>query len=575
MSSDPITTEVIWNTLTSVADEMAIVIERSAYSPMIRDVRDYCCALVDVEGNVLAYNSGGLVTHFADIGEDVLDGIELYGLDGFRPGDAIMMNAAYFCGQHANNVLIYTPIFHRGELVAFAANRGHWGDIGGITANRPVFGTTDAIQEGLQVRSVRVFSQGEPVEDVLRLIRGNLRQPDVSLGDMRAQVGACRIGERRFLELLERHDPPTVHSAVRTVWEHSATLARQAVEDIPDGHYEAEAFLDDDGYTQGVVVPIKVAIDVEGDVMNVDLAQMADQVMGPINSNTLVPVQIAFKALTTPRRHPDVGCLEPLRISIPPGKILSAVPPAAMGSWSWTFPTVIDCVFRALAPAIPDRIPAGTSGAPYGAGFFYGRDERTQEQFVASDILPVGWGARPTADGATSGGMIGGFLQDCPIEVIEALYPVRVSNYGYVENSGGAGRWRGGLGVAREYELLTDAFNNAEIARTTCPPWGLFGGSDGVAGYQTVIDEHGNSSDAFHGYMNRYLRKGSRVIVRTSGGGGHGDPLARPVERVLNDVLEGYVSADGAKVAYGVAIGEDGSVDEAETARLRDAARMG
>lgn len=546
MTADPFTVEVIVNTLTSYADEMTLVLDRSAYSTMIRDVRDYCCAIVDLDGNVIAYNTGGLATHFADIGEHVLDGLDIYGRDGFEPGDAVMMNAAYHCGQHANNVLIYTPIFVDGQLAAFAANRAHWQDIGGITANRPVFGTTEAVQEGLQVRSVKVYRRGEPIADTIRLIEGNLRQPAVSLGDLRAQVGACRVGERRFIELVRKYDLAMIQEAVHTTWSQSEILARRAVDEIPDGEYFGESFLDDDAYHEGEFrVPIRIRIAVKGSDMTVDLSQMSEQVMGPINSRTVVPILIAFKAVTTPHRPPDPGCFAPLKIDLPDGKLISAVPPAAMGSWSWPFPTIIDTFFRALSTAVPDRIPAGTSGAPYGAGFFYGRNPQTGRPFLCSDIVPVGWGARPTEDGPTSGGMILGPLQDCPIEVTEALNPLRILRYGLIPDSGGVGRYRGGLGVVREYELLADAFNNAEIARATCPPWGVLGGHDGKPGFQTIIHPDGSHTDHMHGYMNRYLTRGTRVVVRTSGGGGYGNPEERDADLLDGDLQDGYVSADG------------------------------
>ncbi|MHB8589599.1 MAG: hydantoinase B/oxoprolinase family protein [Candidatus Dormibacteraceae bacterium] len=551
MPVDPFTVEVIANTLTSYADEMTLVLQKSAYSTMIRDVRDYCCAIVDLDGKVIAYNTGGLVTHFADIGEHVLDGIQIYGKAGFEPGDAVMMNAEYRCGQHANNVLIYSPVFVAGEIVAFAANRAHWQDIGGITANRPVFGTTEAVQEGLQVRSVKVYSRGEPIQDVIRLIQENLRQPAVSLGDLRAQVGACRVGERSFSELVRKYGLTTIREAVAATWSQSEHLARRAVEDIPDGEYSAEAFLDDDAFHEEYKVPIRIRIVVRDSTLTVDLSGLSDQVMGPINSRTVVPILIAFKAVTTPHRPPDPGCFAPLRIELPEGKLISAVPPAAMGSWSWPFPTIIDTFFKALGPAVPERIPAGTSGAPYGAGFFYGQNPETRRPFLCSDIIPVGWGARPRADGPTSGGMILGPLQDCPIEVTEALNPLRVLQYSLIPNSGGPGHYRGGLGVVREYELLSDSFNNAEIARATCPPWGLLGGGDGQPGYQTIVYTDGSRVDHLHGYMNRHLRRGTRVIVRTSGGGGYGDPLERDRELLEADLRDGYVNAAGV-TAYGI-----------------------
>lgn len=567
---DPITVEVISKRLVSYTDETAFALERAAYSPMIRDVRDYCAALVDLKGRVIAYNSGGLPTHFNDVGEHVLDGLTIYGADGFEPGDAVMMNDAYICGQHANNVLIYTPIFHKERLVAFASTRGHWQDIGGITANRPVYGTTDAVQEGLQVRSVKLYRGGKPDETVMRLISRNLRQPDVSLGDMRAQVGACRVAERRFGELLEEYDLETILSAVEEVWNQSERLARAEVEKIPDGVYEAESFLDDDGYTPGTHVPIKVKVTVRGSDMTMDFSEIADQVRGPLNSNGGFPAYIAFKAITTPRRPPDEGCFRNLKLVVPPGKIISAKPPAAFGSWSWPFPTIMDTIFKALAPAIPDRVAAGNCGMAYGAGFFHGTNPETNRPFVSLSLLPVGWGGRPTEDGVTSGGMILGYVRDTPVEVTETLYPLLVESARLKQDSGGPGRFRGGLGVEYVIQIQTDTYTNVELGRTQCPPWGLFGGLTGGVGANVFHHPDGTSRPVGNGAINLLTHAGMRLGVSTGGGGGYGHPFDRPAEQVRTDVLDGYVSLEQAREAYGVVLHpEDLEIDAEATRRLR------
>ncbi|MBI4506425.1 MAG: hydantoinase B/oxoprolinase family protein, partial [Chloroflexi bacterium] len=362
----------------------------------------------------------------------------------------------------------------------------------------------------------------------------------------------------------------TVMAAVGEVWDQSERLARAEVAAIPDGTYEAASCLDDDGYTPGRHLAIHVRVVVAGTEMTIDFSPIADQAMGPINSVGCAPAYMAFKALTTPRRPPDEGCFRPLRIVIPPGKLLSAVPPAAFGSWSWPFPTVMDVIFKAMAPAIPHKVAAGNCGMPYGAGFFHGTDPETGRTFVSLSLLPVGWGGRPTADGVTAGGMILGFIRDTPAEVTETLYPLLVERVGFVTNSGGVGRYRGGLGVEYRFRCLADTFTNVELGRTACPPWGLFGGGEGQPGANVIEQPDGSRRALGNGAMNLRLPAGARAVVRTGGGGGCGDPRARTAERVRDDVLDGYVSAAAARAQYGVAVDpETGAIDEAETARLR------
>lgn len=569
--ADPITTALIGHTLRAIADEMAGALERSAYSPMIRDVRDYCAALVDVDGTVLTYNSGGLPTHYSDIGEHIMDGIDIYGMESFRRGDAVMMNHVYSCGQHANNVAVYTPIVVDGDVVAFAATRAHWSDIGGITANRPTYGSTDAIQEGLQVRSIKVYREGEPDETVLRLIRHNLRRPDVSLGDLRAQIAACRVGERRFEELLGTYALDEIGTAVRATWDQSERIARAAVEAIPDGSYEASAWLDDDGYEPERPVEIRVRVEVSGSDMTIDFTDLADQVMGPINSRSVAPAFIAFKALTTPRLPPDAGCFRPLTLIIPDGKLISARPPAAMGSWSWPFPTIIDVIFRALAEAVPGQVAAGNAGTPYGAGFFYGADPRTGASFMNSSLLPVGWGGRPSEDGVTSGGMTLGYVRDWPVEVTESTAPLIVEKVALRPDSAGPGTFRGGLGVEYVFRCLADMLNNTEVGRIRCPAWGLFEGAQGSPGVNTLELPDGTVEEIRFGGINRRLPPGARLTVRTGGGGGYGPPLERDPEAVAADVRDGYVSREAAERDYGVVLDAgNGAVDAERTAAMRD-----
>ena len=568
-----ITRELIWKRLIAYCDEMAVVLTRASYSPMIRDVRDYATGLVDLEGRTIVINSGGPPSHFEELGEIVLDGVELYGRDGFESGDAVMVNHTHVTGQHVNNVQVYTPVFHEGELVAFAACFAHWQDVGGITANRPTAGTTDCYQEGLQVRSVKTHERGEPNEDVIRLIAGNLRQPEVGLGDLRAQVACCRIGENRMRELLDEFSLTTVSEAVESIRAETAELAAEAVAEIPDGTYRASSFLDEDGFDPDDTVPIDVEVRVEGSRMTVDLSGISPQRRGPINSRSNAPANIAFKSIATPDRALTIGDLDPLTVEVPEGSMMRARAGAPMGSWSWPFSTVIDTILRALAPALgEDGISAGNAGTMYGAGFFFGTDAETGKPFVNLSLVPVGWGARPYGDGVTAHGMMLIQIKDTPVEVTNALSPLVVERFALRPDSGGPGRFRGGLGVELVVRCLKDTFTNFEVDRTKCLPWGLDGGREGLPGKHEVVMPDGSTVVPPRRALNFLVPAGGRVLVATGGGGGYGDPFERPMERVLDDVLDGYVSVEAARRDYGVVIQDSGprpSLDREATAELR------
>ena len=572
-SLSPVSREVIWRRMTAICDEMGTVLTAASYSPMIRDVRDWATGLADLKGRTIAANTGGPPTHFPELGTNVLDGLEVYGEKGFSPGDAVMINHTAVTGQHINNVQIYSPIIlDDGRLVGFANSFAHWQDVGGITANRPTSGTTDCYQEGLQIRSVKIYRAGQPDEDMLRVISGNLRTPAISLGDMRAQIASCRVGVARFKALVEEWSLETILAAVEWVWDEAAQAAREAVAKIPDGVYRAESLLDYDGYTLGKTVPIKVEIRVEGSEMTMDFTNIADQAKGPLNSRSDAPANIAFKSLTTPYLPLTMGDFRPLKVICPDGKLIRANPGAPMGSWSWPYTTIVDTILKALEPALPDRVAAGNCGALYGSGFFLGVDERTGKSFMSLSLIPVGWGGRPNGDGMTAHGFTLVQIRDTPVEVTEVICPLVVEGYRLRQDSGGPGKFRGGVGVEYIVRCVYDTFVGFELDRTLCPPWGLHGGSQGVHGAQLVILPDGTEVVPPARVINYRVSAGSRVVVATGGGGGYGPPVERDPQHVLDDVIDEYVSAASAEKDYGVAIvakGDDFFIDFEKTKSLR------
>ena len=495
MSIDPITVEVVRNAVNAYADEMATALCKSAYNMMIYEVRDFCCGLVDGEGQMISQNQGGLPIFLADLGVAVKDGIARYGLDGFAPGDVVIMNHGEVCGQHLNNIVIYAPCFHDGKVVAFAASRAHWVDIGGMRVGFGSVETTEIYQEGIQFRSLKIYEAGKRNETLWQIIHDNVRFPEAALGDLRAQIACCQLGIRRFAELLRRYGRETVEECIRAVWESTEHDARAFIAKIPDGVYEAESFLDNDGRTLDVMLRIKVKVTIDGERMIVDFSQMNDQVPGPTNSGFsggLAAARVAFKCLTQPHAPVNEGCFRPLEIVLPPGKILNAKPPAALGLWSIPLPTVIDTILKALAPVLPERIPAAHKGDMGGCSISgFKPDGR---RFLLMNIFGGGWGGRPHEDGeSASVSICQGDVRSAPIELQEIQYPFLIERFALRPDSGGAGKHRGGLGVDLTYRALHKCVANVNCERTKDPPWGLHGGRPAAVNEATLIRRDGSA----------------------------------------------------------------------------------
>ena len=541
---NPITVEVVRNGLGHIANEMATVLRRTSYNMMIYEVRDYCVGIVDPDGGILSQNFGALPIFLADLGPAIVDGVRMHGKNGFQPGDVFIMNHPYVCGQHLNNVVVYTPFFHRRELVAFLAVRAHWIDIGGTRVGFGYSGTREIYEEGLQFRSLRLYRGAEPNPALLQLISDNVRFADSCLGDLRAQIAACRVGNRGLAQLVDRYGLDAFSQCVRSIWDRSEALAREQIEKIKPGTYEAEALFDSDGVDLNQPVPLKVKVQVAGNEMTVDFSEISNQVKGSINSGesgAVAAARVAFKCLVTPFSAIDEGCFRPLKIVIPAGKILSATPPAPVGNWSRTLPTVVDLLLRALAPAIPDRIAAGHKGDMGGYAFF-GVNPRTGRRFLCQTIMGGGWGGRSQADGENATVSIcQGDVQNAPVEMQELYYPVLIERHRLREGSGGAGKFRGGLGIEITVRTLCDASVNINVERTRTPPWGLFGGKSGASAKALVKQSADDCGTWLTKQPNYPLKQGGSVTFFTAGGGGYGPAGERPRELVERDRRLGYV----------------------------------
>jgi N-methylhydantoinase B len=549
---NPITVEVVRNAINAYADEMATALCKSAYNMMIYEVRDFCCGLIDREARMISQNKGGLPIFLADLGIAVKDGIARYGLDGFAPGDVVIMNHGQVCGQHLNNIVIYAPCFHDGKVVAFAANRAHWVDIGGMRVGFGSVETTEIYQEGLQFRSLKIYEAGKRNETLWQVIHDNVRFPEAALGDLRAQIASCQLGIRRYGELVRRYGPETVERCIHAIWDQTEREARAFVEKVPDGVYEAESFLDNDGRTLDKPLRIKVKVVVDGGRMIIDFSDMNDQVPGPTNSGYsggLAAARIAYKCLTQPRAPVNEGGFRPLEIILPEGKLLNAKAPAALGLWSIPLPTVIDTILKALAPALPDRIPAAHKGDMGGCSI--GGFRADGRRFLLMNIFGGGWGGRPHEDGeSASVSICQGDVRSAPVELQEIQYPFLVERFALRTDSGGAGAHRGGLGVELTYRALQKAVTNVNCERTTDPPWGLGGGQPGAVNEAVLLRRDG-SSQRLKKATGVPMEPGDRLTFRTAGGGGFGDPRTRDRAALADDVAKGYVSPEAARRDYG------------------------
>ncbi len=572
---DAVTLEVIRNALPAIANEMAADLQRTSYNMMIYEVRDFCTALINTEGELISQNVGG-VSHFvADLGVIITDGMKRYGKTGFKPGDVIITNHQAVAGQHLNNIVIYTPLFYRGELLLFAMVRAHWIDVGGMSTG---FGAgpsvADPWMEGLQLDQLKIYEAGKLNETLYRVLKDNIRFPESSLGDMKSQMAACRLAVRRMTELFDKYGKTTIFDAIAQIFDETERKCRNVVGKLADGVYEAESFIDDDGVKRGERVPIHVKVTVDRGAMTIDLSGTSSERKAAINSRTYAGARVAYKALTGPLEPVNEGSFRALKVIIPEGNIMMARYPAPMSGWSAIVPTVVDTIVKALGSAMPDRVPAGHHGLLGGAVVFFGVHPKTKRRFVVQSIEGGGWGGRPAEDGESGTvSVCQGDVRNGSIEGIELKCPVLVESRGLRTNSGGAGKQRGGLGIdMRVRNLVEGRWNFEHTRREQCPPWGIWGGKPGTYG-DFLLRLPGENDFRSMAASHYPVPVKSEVIVRTGGGGGWGDPLEREPAAVRTDLVEELISRRVAEEDYGVVIRDDLTLDEAATEQRRNALR--
>jgi N-methylhydantoinase B len=574
-SIDVVTLEVIRSVLPAIADEMSHVLLRTSYNMMIYEVRDYCCSLLDVGGRLLAQNTGG-VSHFvADLGVVIRDGVARYGAAGFEPGDVVITNHQRVAGQHLNNIVVYTPCFAAGELVAFAATRAHWIDVGGLSTGFSAVNASDPWMEGLQLDQIKLWTAGRLDDTAWRIVRDNIRHPESSLGDLTSQTAACRLAGRRIDEVVGRYGREVVERAVEIVFDQTEARCRAVVAGLPDGVYEAESLFGGHPVDDGPVV-IKAIVTIAGSDLTIDLTQCSPQRRQPINARTLAAPLIAYKAITAPRDPVNEGAFRALTVRIQEGNYMMARFPAPMASWGRTLPSVVDTILSALAPILPDRIPAAHLGVLGGTVVFFGVDPETGRRFVTQSIEGGGWGGRPYEDGeSASVSVCQGDVHNAPVEKMELRWPLVVNRRALRVDSGGAGRFRGGLGLDVEVEgLVAGSWTLGDTGRHRYPPWGVHGGSPGMPS-DSLLRLPTETAFTQVDLVRHEVPAGATAVIVTAGGGGWGDPLERDLARVADDVREGYVSVDAARDQYGVVFTR-GTLDvdvQATAARRADLAR--
>jgi N-methylhydantoinase B len=482
-----VVTEIVRNAVVAITEEMKTNLMRTAYSMIIYEAQDFTVGLFSARAEIISIGIG-LPTFVRGIGHTIQAMLKHFG-DDIVPGDVLVTNDAYLTGSHLNHITLVVPIFSGNTLVAFSACMAHWADIGGALNVM----TRDIFSEGLQVPILKMYSAGKLNTDLVSILHMNVRIPERAIGDLHAQTATVRTGARRFLELIGRYGCDAVLNSIAAIMDHSEAQARKQVLSIPDGVYEAESYMDDDGVDAGKRVPIGIKVTVAGDEMTIDLTDVSGQVKGFYNSGEAAGrgcCQVAFKCVTSGLERPiNEGSFRPLKIVLPAGRVVSATKPAPMRRWM-TYPmTVIDTIFKALAPAIPHRVIAGHHAELMTTQVHGHTDGKIF--LLSGGLTGGGWGAKSGADGSNATICINdGDTHNSPSEQIEAKYPVHVVRYALRQDSGGAGRWQGGLGTEKMVQATDDVVMNSYIERVYCRPWGLFGGHP-AAGNQVCVQVAG------------------------------------------------------------------------------------
>ncbi|KXH83792.1 hydantoinase B/oxoprolinase family protein [Sporosarcina sp. HYO08] len=558
---DAITLEVVYSSLLAAADEMSGVLGRSAYSPIIREMIDYSCGIFDPVGNLIA-QAENIPAHLGSMGSALRELFRDFPPASYKPGDAFLVNDPYRGGQHTPDLHVFTPAFHGDRLVGICGTIAHHADMGGKNPGTEGFDNQSIFEEGLRIPPVQLADSGKINLAIMTIIAGNVREPNATMGDLRAQIASCRFGEGRLTELANRYGFDTLLAVMKRSMDYSALRMQTELVKMKDAESSAIGWLDDDG-AGGDPVKICVKVTKNDQKITVDFTGTDPQMAGGMNvppAAATSAVLYAIKSVVDPETPQNQGCFRPIEVVLPKGSAVNPHFPAAVSLRHLAVQRIADTILRALANLYPDRTAAGT---------FVGFSSLAIDSWhpvhenprVIQDDLGGGMGAHPNGDGIDAVDTHCGNVAILPAEVSELSYLIRVRSTELIPDSGGPGKWRGGLGIRREYEIVERSHSGLVYTEQSNPdfaPWGMNGGGSGSPASIKLVRQGGEEIEMGKSYFE--AQPGDRIIIETSGGGGYGDPKTREPQLIYQDVLEGKISVDAAENIYGAVI-QDSQVD--------------
>jgi N-methylhydantoinase B len=541
-SVHPVTLEVVRNALYAIAEEMSVVLMRSARSPLLKEAGDLSSALTDARGRLVAQGRD-IPIHMGVMAFTVKEFLKRVPSERLREGDVWFLNLPEVGGNHLPDVKAIRPVFAGDKLVAFAINLAHWADIGGAVPGSYVPWATESYQEGVRISPIRLFSASGPDDEKIDIILSNLRSPDERRGDIFAQFAADDVAARRIGELVERYGAETLQACFDALHAASETAMRAALKALPDGVYTGEDWVDDDG-VDDKPLPIRVRVEIRGDEATFDFTGTAPQARGPVNTTYYIAcsaVYYAIKTLAAPDVPPNDGCYRPLKVLVPPRNLMNAdFSRPVVGGNHETSQRAVDAIFKALAPVLPDRVTA--SGPSTSGVLIFGTRTPEGRWAIFYETHGGGEGAGSDRDGASALRIYMSNVMNTPTEVVEAEYPLRVEEHALRPGSAGDGRHRGGLGFRRAYRVVAPEVTlTSMLDRRVVPPWGVHGGGDG-APYRITLNPGTPTQRDIGGKASLTLTRGDVVLIETCGGGGFGPPAERSAEAREEDRREGYVA---------------------------------
>lgn len=551
MEIDPVLLEILKGSLVAITDEMGIALMKASYSPNIKTRKDHTCCLFDDRLEMVA-QTAHQIGHLGAFPYILKTVMKEHRPEEMRPGDQIIVNDPYRGGTHLPDIIMIAPVFHEGRLWGYVANLAHHSDVGGMSPGSMPGTATEIYQEGIRIPPVKLFREGVLQEELLKTILANVRTPEERRGDLAAQVAANNLGIRRLRELIARYGFDELHGYGRAIIDYTERRMRAEIARIPDGVYVGVDYLDDDGITDD---PIKIAVrlEVKGDEITFDFSDTDPQRRGPTNCTeyqAMSLVMYTLRCLTDPDIPQNEGTYKPLKLVIPKGRALNARFPAACAAGWEISRRTIDSVSRALAQAMPHRVPAGSNGA-MNQLTWGGINPETGEPFAYYETNGGGFGARPSRDGMDGVHSVSNTM-NTPIEELELFYPVFVERYALRVGSEGAGKYRGGLGLTREIRFLTEVTVSIISDRERFRPWPIGGGQEAQGSDFYVISDTGRRKLGTKTVTR--LRAGEILSLNTAGGGGYGDPRERDPEAVARDVADGKLLPERAREVYGVTL---------------------